>query len=72
MAVSVRIEDKLAKVQRHAEWSQEDESQEYKKCLVAVLNEDMGRTKADGNVRIGEYILLSTAPYFTTLPSLYS
>ena len=61
MAVSVRIEDKLARVQRHAQWTQEDENREYKRCLAEVLNEDRGRTKAEGNVRIGEYILLGIA-----------
>lgn len=63
MAVSVRIEDKLARVQRHVQWTQEDENREYKRCLAEVLDEDRGRTKADGNVRIGEYILLGTAPF---------
>ena len=63
MAVSVRIEDKLARVQRHAQWTQDDEMQEYKRCLAEVLAEDRDRTKADGNIRIGEYILLGTAPF---------
>ena len=63
MAVSVRIEDKLALVERHAQWTQEDENREYRRCLAEVLDEERGRTKADGNVRIGEYILLSTAPF---------
>ena len=66
MAVSVRIEDKLAQIQRHAEWTQEDENREYRRCLAEVLDQDKGRTKADGNVRIGEYILLSTAPFSIT------
>lgn len=64
MAVSVRIEDKLARVKRDAQWTQEDETREYKRCLAETLNEDKGRTKADGNVRIGEYILLGTASFF--------
>ena len=67
MAVSVRIEDRLARVQRHAQWTQEDENREYKRCLAEVLDEDRGRTKAEGNIRIGEYILLGTALFSTSL-----
>ena len=66
MAVSVRIEDKLAQVQRHAQWTQEDENREYKRCLAEVLSEDRGKTKAEGNVRLGEYILLGTPPLSIT------
>ena len=62
MVVSVRIEDKLARVQRHAQWTHEDENRDYKRCLAVILDEDKGRTEADSNVRIGEYILLDTAP----------
>ena len=58
MAVSVRIEDKLALVHRHAEWTQEDENREYQRCLDEVVYEDEGRTQAGGNLRIGEYILI--------------
>ena len=58
MAVSVRIEDKLTEVVRHPEWTQGDEDREYKRCLAEIIDEDEGRTKAEGNVRIGEYILL--------------
>ena len=58
MAVSVRIEEKLAGVSRHGQWTQQDEDREYQKCLAEVIHEDQGRTKAEGNVRIGEYILL--------------
>ena len=58
MAVSVRIEEKLGKVARQQDWTQKDEDWEYQRCLAEVIDEDRGRTKAEGNVRIGEYILL--------------
>ena len=58
MSVSVRIEDKLTEVPRHEGWTQEDENREYNRCLAEIIDEDQGRTKAAGNVRMGEYILL--------------
>lgn len=58
MAVSVRIEDKLALLDRPEGWTQEDENREYKRCLAEIIDEDEGRTKAGGNVRMGEYILI--------------
>ncbi|KAK0727135.1 glycosyl transferase family group 2-domain-containing protein [Lasiosphaeria miniovina] len=60
--VSNRVEDKLAgpgsAVQRHARWTDEHERAAYYGCLAAVLAEDAGRTWADGNIRVGDYILL--------------
>jgi hypothetical protein len=57
--VSNRVEDKLAEIQRAGRrWSQTDEAMAYAACLTAVLEEDEGRTWADGNIRIGDYILL--------------
>jgi hypothetical protein len=56
--VSQRIEDKLAQIPRSANWSQEDENAEYKNALRAIIGEDEGRTWADGNVRMGDYILI--------------
>ncbi|KAK3944077.1 glucans biosynthesis glucosyltransferase H [Diplogelasinospora grovesii] len=56
--VSNRVEDKLATVQRHARWTSEDEQAAYRGCLAAVLDEDGGRTWAEGNIRVGDYILL--------------
>ncbi|KAK4556617.1 hypothetical protein LTR86_006188 [Recurvomyces mirabilis] len=58
MWVSNRIEDRLNNIQRHDTWSQEDEAEAYRRALSAVVEEDQGRTWADGNVRIGDYILL--------------
>ena len=58
MAVSARIEDKMTRVQRHEKWTKEDENFAYGQCLEQVKVEDQGRTWADGNIRIGDYILL--------------
>jgi len=58
MAVSVRIEDKLALLDRPEGWTQHDENGEYRRCLAEIVDEDEGRTKAGGNVRMGEYILI--------------
>ena len=58
MAVSGRVEDKLRQVVRGPGWTQTAETEAYQRCLRAVMEEDQGRTWADGNVRIGDYILL--------------
>ncbi|MCJ1373764.1 hypothetical protein MMC20_004993 [Loxospora ochrophaea] len=58
LAVSARVEDKLTGIQRPSTWSQEDERDSYYSCLQQVIAEDEGRTWAEGNVRVGDYILL--------------
>ncbi|KAI0514471.1 glycosyl transferase family group 2-domain-containing protein [Xylaria bambusicola] len=58
LMVSNRVEDKLAQAQRSATWTQEDEHAAYEQCLSEVLQEDEGRTWAEGNIRIGDYILI--------------
>ncbi|KAI1773548.1 glycosyl transferase family group 2-domain-containing protein [Hypoxylon cercidicola] len=58
MMVSNRVEDKLALVQRSANWNHNDERAAYEHCLADVLQEDDGRTWAEGNIRIGDYILI--------------
>ncbi|KAL1844466.1 hypothetical protein VTK73DRAFT_2464 [Phialemonium thermophilum] len=66
--VSNRVEDKLALVDRSRAtapesggggvWTQEHEERAYRQCLAEVLEEDEGRTWAEGNIRVGDYILL--------------
>ncbi|TGJ88666.1 hypothetical protein E0Z10_g51 [Xylaria hypoxylon] len=58
MMVSNRVEDKLAQTQRLSTWTQEDEFAAYEQCLAEVLQDDEGRTWAEGNIRIGDYILI--------------
>ena len=58
LAVSSRIEDKLTAVLRSATWTKEDELAAYDRCMQEVIAEDEGRTWAEGNIRMGDYILL--------------
>ncbi|KAF2719454.1 hypothetical protein K431DRAFT_112096 [Polychaeton citri CBS 116435] len=57
LMVSNNVEEKLTRVQRHEGWTQEDEALEYERCLGEVL-EEHGRAWADGNIRVGDYIIL--------------
>jgi hypothetical protein len=57
--ISCMVEEKLALIQRPVDWTQADEAQAYERCLKEALEEN-GRAWADGNIRIGDYILLST------------
>lgn len=58
LMISCKVEDKLAKYERGTGWTQTDEARAYEQSLKEVLEEN-GRAWADGNVRIGDYILLS-------------
>lgn len=58
LAVSNRIEDRLCQIKRLSNWSDEDELEAYEMCFKEVIEEDQGRTWAEGNIRIGDYILL--------------
>jgi hypothetical protein len=58
--ISCMVEEKLALIQRPVDWTQADEAQAYERCLKEAL-EDNGRAWADGNIRVGDYILLSKA-----------
>jgi hypothetical protein len=59
LQISCTVEEKLALIQRPTDWAQVDEAQAYERCLKEALEEN-GRAWADGNVRVGDYILLST------------
>ena len=56
--VSNRVEDRLAGVNRGSRWSNEQENAAYNQALADVLQEDEGRTWAEGNIRVGDYILI--------------
>jgi len=58
MWVSTRVEDKLSNIARHPDWNEEDETNAYYEVLAEVIDEDEGRTWANGNIRIGDYILI--------------
>jgi hypothetical protein len=57
LMVSCKVEDRLATIHRTAEWAQNDEALAYEHALKEVLEED-GRAWADGNIRVGDYILI--------------
>ncbi|KAK3988457.1 putative glycosyltransferase [Cladorrhinum sp. PSN332] len=57
LMVSCKVEEKLEQIQRTPDWSQHDEAMAYERALKEVLEED-GRAWADGNIRVGDYILL--------------
>ena len=58
MHVSARVEDKLATIKRPASWTADDEREVYEAALAQIIEMDDGRTWAEGNVRIGDYILI--------------
>lgn len=58
--IGQRVEAKLEQVERHESWSDILELAEYERCLQEVLTEVPG-CEADGNIRIGEIILLIDA-----------
>ncbi|KAK3709095.1 hypothetical protein LTR37_011074 [Vermiconidia calcicola] len=58
LCLSNRIEQKLMASPRHEGWTQADEASAYREALAKVVEEDEGRTRADGNIRIGDYLLL--------------
>ncbi|KAI1411341.1 glycosyl transferase family group 2-domain-containing protein [Hypoxylon sp. FL1857] len=57
LMISCKVEEKLALRERGPEWSQGDEALAYEKALKEVIEED-GRAWADGNIRVGDYILI--------------
>ncbi|KAI0134559.1 glycosyl transferase family group 2-domain-containing protein [Xylariales sp. AK1849] len=58
LMVSNRVEDKLLQVSRTPTWTQADEDNAYQQCLADVIEEHQGRTWAEGNIRMGDYILI--------------
>ncbi len=58
LAISARIEDKLSGFDRPTTLTQENENEAYDQAFQEVISQDNGRTWADGNIRIGDYILL--------------
>ncbi|KPM37879.1 hypothetical protein AK830_g8658 [Neonectria ditissima] len=57
LMISCKVEEKLLLVNRTPDWSQADEAFAYEQALKEVLEED-GRAWADGNIRVGDYIVL--------------
>lgn len=58
MWISIRVEEMLAKVNRTEDWTQDQEADEYDKALSWIIEEEGGGyMQADGDIRIGDYIL---------------
>ncbi|RDA86049.1 hypothetical protein CP532_1274 [Ophiocordyceps camponoti-leonardi (nom. inval.)] len=58
LMISCKVEDRLQAIDRTADWSQHDEALAYEQALNDVLDGEDGRAWADGNIRVGDYILL--------------
>ncbi|KAL2881380.1 hypothetical protein SGCOL_003330 [Colletotrichum sp. CLE4] len=58
LMTSNKVEEKLKHINRGSRWSQDSEDQAYEQALAEVLDESEGRTWAEGNIRMGDYILL--------------
>ncbi|TVY55817.1 hypothetical protein LCER1_G005121 [Lachnellula cervina] len=58
LMISNKVEDKLLLLERFQGWTQDHEYVAYEKCLAEVLHEEDGRAWAEGNIRVGDYILL--------------
>ncbi|KAI5778692.1 glycosyl transferase family group 2-domain-containing protein [Geopyxis carbonaria] len=57
LMISCKVEERLALIERGEDWTQAKEAVAYEQALKDVLQEN-GRAWADGNVRMGDYILL--------------
>lgn len=70
LMISCKVEEKLLSTQRSADWTQSQEALAYERCLNEVLQE-LEVAWADGNIRIGDYILLSELCYIPVSSILY-
>lgn len=57
LMISCKVEERLLLINRPDDWSQADEALAYERCLKEVL-EESHVAWADGNIRMGDYILL--------------
>ncbi|KAJ4372949.1 hypothetical protein N0V83_003240 [Neocucurbitaria cava] len=58
LRLSVRVEDLLSEIERGEDWTQEAENAVYERALDTAMTECEDEAWADGNIRIGDYILL--------------
>ncbi|KAI9048625.1 hypothetical protein LZ554_007457 [Drepanopeziza brunnea f. sp. 'monogermtubi'] len=58
LMISNKVEERLLGVERTSNWQQGDELKAYYQCLAEVLEQEQGRAWAEGNIRVGDYILL--------------
>jgi hypothetical protein len=67
--ISCLVEDELATFDRAPGWTQADETELYEGCLRKVL-EEKAQAWAEGNIRVGDYILLSEH-FYPALQSMW-
>jgi GT2 family glycosyltransferase len=58
LAMSCRVEELLEQHERPEAWGQLEENGIYKEAMEVAMSERAGEAWADGNIRIGDYILL--------------
>jgi hypothetical protein len=58
LRLSTQVEELMATLERYEDWTQMDENQAYVQALDQVLTCYEGDAWADGNIRVGDYILL--------------
>ena len=58
LMISNKIEDRLALLERRDGWTQAHEHAAYELALSETLSEEEGRAWAEGNIRMGDYVLL--------------
>ncbi|KAF1941018.1 hypothetical protein EJ02DRAFT_493414 [Clathrospora elynae] len=58
LGISCRVEEMMEKYDRGPGWSQTDENTAYKNTIESAMKEREGQAWADGNIRVGDYILL--------------
>jgi hypothetical protein len=58
MWASVRVEEKLANIERTEDWNQDQEARAYQEALCEIIDEEGGYMQADGDIRMGDYILI--------------
>jgi hypothetical protein len=71
LMISLRVESKLELVERHNQWAAAEETMAYRRCLAESLEELDEKPWVDGNIRIGDYILLSALFPSSLLGLLY-
>ena len=59
MDISCKLEEKLKTIERPSHWSSTDEAEATAWALDEIIADSGGVAWADGNIRIGDYILIS-------------
>jgi len=70
LALSCAMEDKLNALDRTSEWSSTDEAEAMAWALEQAIIDGGNVAWAQGNIRIGDYILISTCSTFSLLEGL--